>query len=142
MNIWEQKLLGELIGLARATDGNEHLITDSLTDIIKEVLTVQIQNESHYIELCTKIHFAKREIVPDCFLCASPCGRTAAFDMSALAEESSQIGHVKSAVLEELRVLATSEGSRETELKLYRGLVIIGLDGYSAEELASLFTVS
>ncbi len=38
MNTWEQLLLGELIGLARATDGNEHLITDELTGIIQEIL--------------------------------------------------------------------------------------------------------
>lgn len=142
MTIWEEKLLGELVGLARATDGNEPLITESVTDILAEILRANIRNESQYAEFSNKIDAAKQEMVPDCFRCTNPCGRTAVLDLKTLEGESRLIQETKSAILDEIRTLAASERSRETDLKLYRGLVILGLEGYSPEELTALFESS
>ena len=139
MNAWEEKLLGELVGLARATDGNEHLITESTTDLIAEILTANVCSEAQYSLFYSKIDAAKREMVPDCFHCANPCGRTAALDWKMLESESRQIRETKFAILTELKSLAGSNRSREMDLKLYRGLVILGLEGYSPEELTTLF---
>ena len=139
MNVWEEKLLGELVGLARATDGNEHLITESITDLIAEILTANVCSEAQYSSFNSKIDAAKREMVPDCFHCANPCGRTAALDWKTLESESRQIRETKFAILADLRNLAGSDRSREMDLKLYRGLVILGLEGYSPEELTTLF---
>ena len=139
MTIWEEKLLGELVGLARATDGNEHLITESVTDIISEILRADIRSEAQYDAYSDKIDAAKREMVPDCFHCANPCGRTAALDLNVWKGESRQIQEAKFAILRETRSIAASERSRDTDLKLYRGLVILGLEGYSPEELTALF---
>ena len=139
MTIWEEKLLGELVGLARATDGNEHLIRESVTDIIAEILRADVRSEVQYAAYSGKIDAAKREMVPDCFQCANPCGRTAALDPNVLKGESPQIRKAKFAVLRVIRTLAASERSQETDLTLYRGLVILGLEGYSPEELTGLF---
>ncbi len=139
MTIWEEKLLGELIGLARATDGNEHLITEPVTEIITEILRANVLSEVQYTAYSGKIDAAKRDMVPDCFHCANPCGRTAALDLTTLEGESLQIQETKFAILDEIRTLAGSERSQETDFKLYRGLVILGLEGYSSEVLTALF---
>lgn len=138
MTIWEEKLLGELVGFACATDGNERLITESVTESIAEILRSIIRNVAQYAEYSVKIDAAKREMVPNCFRCASPCGRTAPLDLKTLEGESRPIRETKFAILDELRTLAASERSQETDLKLYRGLVILGLEGYSPEELTAL----
>ncbi len=142
MTIWEERLLGELVGLARATDGNTHLITQSITEIIAEILRTAVRSEAQYAAYSSRIDSAKWEMVPDCYLCANPCGRTAALDLKILEGESRQIRESKFAILNEIRTLAGSERSRKTDLKLYRGLVILGLEGYSAEELTALFESS
>ena len=139
MNTWEQQLIGELIGLARATEGNEHLITESVTKIIADVLTARIQNEAQYAAFFNKIVEVKREMVPDCFLCANPCSRTSAFDLRELKRESEQIRQIKLTILEQLKALAASQRNSQMDQKLYRGLLIIGLDGYSSAELTELF---
>lgn len=139
MNVWKQQLIGELIGLARATDGNEHLISDPVTQVVAEILTADIASEEQFAAYSSKIKQAKQEMVPDCFLCANPCGRTAAYDLSALEGESGQIRQAKLAILEELENLAGSVSSPESVLKLFRGLVAIGLEGYTSAELSALF---
>ena len=142
MTIWEEKLLGQLVGLARATDGNEHLITESVTNIVAEILRADVRREAQYAAYSDKIDAAKRKMVPDCFHCANPCGRTAALDLNALKGESRQIQEAKFVILRDIRSLAASERSRETDWKLFRGLVILGLEGYSPEELTALFESS
>lgn len=140
MTIWDEKLLGELVGLARATDENEHLITESVTDLIAEILRVTVCEEAQYNQYSAKIDAAKREMVPDCFHCVNPCGRTAALDLKTMDGESFQIKQVKFSILQKLQMLAASARNRERDLKLYRGLVILGLEGYVPEELTALFT--
>ena len=142
MTNWEEMLLGELVGLARATDGNEHLITQAVTEMIAEVLRANVRSESGYHAYSGKIDAAKREMVPDCFLCANPCGRTSALDLKNLKGESQQIQETKLAILSKIRTISCAERSQDDDLKLYRGLVILGLEGYSPEELTALFESS
>lgn len=141
MNIWEEKLLGELIGLARATEGNEHLISESITQIIAEILAANVPEEGQYAQYSAKIDAAKREMVPDCFLCANPCGRTAAMDLKVLKGETLEVQQVKFSILRELQTIAASPRNTVQDEKLYRGLVILGLEGYTPEELTALFSI-
>lgn len=140
MTIWEEKLLGELVGLARATVGNEHLISEPVTGIIVEILAANVFTEGQYAGYSAKIDEAKRKMVPDCFLCANPCGRTAALDWRTLEEEPEEVQAVKFSIFQELQKIAVSPRNWEQDQKLYRGLVILGLEGYSPEELSSLFS--
>lgn len=142
MNIWEERLLGELVGLARAVDGNEHLITESVTQIIAATLRANVSSEAQYTVYSSKIDAAKREMVPDCFHCANPCGRTATLDLKNLEGESLQIRETKFAILNAIQTIAGLDRSAERDMKLYRGLMLIGLEGYSADELTALFTGS
>ncbi len=139
MTIWEEKLLGQLVGLARATDGNEHLITEAVTEIIAEILRANVSGEAQYVAYSDKIDAAKRKMVPDCFHCANPCGRTAALDLKTLEREPPHLRETKLAILDEIRTLAGSVRNQERDLKLYRGLVLLGMEGYSPGELIALF---
>lgn len=127
-----EQLIGELIGLARATDGNEHLIIPSATAMIRECL-LAVGNETADTEyFMARILEEKRKIVPNCFVCANPCGRTSPFDLDQIPE--GEIRELKFALLDAL--LRTADTVREDIL--YRDLVIIGLEDYERQDLLPL----
>jgi len=134
MHIYLMILLGELIGLARATDGNEHLITPRSTALLRECLSSRPSDPDELQTLLDKITAQKREMVPDCFFCANPCGRTAPFNLSALQKESDAVLILKNQIIEAL--LNTSAGTGEAAL--YRGLIALGMENLSAEFLSSI----
>lgn len=87
-----ERLLSALIGLARATEGNEEQITEELGNVLWQGLSLVINNSdsvagtdcknAHQLtELLAIIREEKKRLVPNCFDCASPCGRTADYDM-------------------------------------------------------------
>lgn len=123
----KEQLIGELIGLARATDGNEHLRSDAATKLIRRVL---LSSDNHITEaVFTQLHWEilaqKRSMVPDCFHCASPCGRTSAFDLDAIQDlpEDQQI--FKHRILTDLANLA---GNPQITDALYQGLILLGME--------------
>lgn len=124
MNSYKSILIGELIGLARATDGNEHLITPSASQVIRKVFgTVDhALDESTFTLLREEILEEKRKMVPDCFLCAAPCGKTSAYDLSSMQNYSEEHRVFKEQILSDLGSASVSE-----EL-LYKGLIILGMD--------------
>lgn len=124
MNSYKSILIGELIGLARATDGNEHLITPSATQVIRDILALEEQalNEGVFAQLREEILEEKRKMVPDCFLCAAPCGKTSAYDLSSMQN------HVKEHRVFKERVLSDLSSASVSEEFLYKGLIILGMD--------------
>ena len=125
------KLVGELIGLARATDGNEHLITPDVAKLIRHCLETDQLDENGISHLIEQVIAAKKAIVPDCFYCANPCGRTNSYDMDALKDEPELIQKSKKDILEKLRTCHESTSERS----LYRGLISVGLDGATSDFL-------
>lgn len=134
MNGLKAKLIGELIGLARATDGNEHLISARSTAVIRECLAASPDTEDALNGYLSRVEAVKREMVPDCFLCANPCGRTAAFDLTELESLPSDLRAAKYRILDALLCYAPAV----PETALYRGLVALGMDGLSSEFLNSI----
>jgi len=134
-----EKLIGALIGLARATDGNDHLITTESTSAIVAGLTADSSDAEDLKNCLSRAEAAKRNMVPDCFLCANPYGRTSAYDLRRIEEENADIRDTKYRILRNLRTLAAMELDPSRELLLYRGLVALGLEGYTVEELHSVF---
>lgn len=132
MNSYKSILIGELIGLARATDGNEHLITPSATQVIRKILATEDQalNEGAFTLLWAEILEEKRKMVPDCFLCAAPCGKTSAYDLSAIENHIEEHRDFKGRILSQL---TTSDLSEE---RLYKGLIILGMDDIYPELIA------
>lgn len=126
-----QKLIGELIGLARATDGNEHLITPASTSVIVACLSVnEDMSEEMLHEFLNRVEDQKRKMIPDCYLCAAPCGKNNAFDMDRLQNENPEIRTMKLAILNGICKLVRSERlmNREEELLLYQALILIGIE--------------
>ena len=131
MNPVYEPLFGELISIARIADGNTHLITPETTALLRHCLA-QIGSGTEDTEgLCRKVVEQKREMVPDCFSCANPCGKTFPFDFRSLPE--GECGRLKLRILD-----ALCKNNAVEEALLYQCLTIVGLDGYEAEELTAL----
>ena len=69
-----------MIGLVRAIEGNEHFISEKTDFLLLRGLYLIAQQEDKIAlqELMNKIDTLKREIVPGCYACGAPCGRTSA----------------------------------------------------------------
>lgn len=144
------KLIGELIGLARATDGNEHLISESSTAFIIEGLYVSTGDsacdENTIQILLERIVDEKKKMVPDCFLCASPCGKTAAYNMDRLRNGKDELYSLKLMLLSAAQTIASkfytsaAPGNRikSAALFLYKLLVAIGLDTDDSSFLSAI----
>ena len=128
------RLLGELIGLARATEGNEHLITAAVADVAASVLCA---DDADSDVLLRRIDETKRAMIPDCFACASPCGRNNAHDLSRWEQEPVEIRELKQNLLALLR-RKTADGCRERAL--FRGLIALGIEGYAVGDLEQLLS--
>ena len=76
MNKLEKEILGSLIGLARSTSGNEDLVTNHTLKVIFEA----IQHPSK--DALSLIEEEKRKLVPNCFYCDNPCGRTSNYEIT------------------------------------------------------------
>lgn len=129
----QNKLIGALIGLARATDGNEHLISASSTALVIESLSA---SEPARIEaLLGRVEDEKQKMVPDCFLCTSPCGRTSPYDLSTLKGAAPEVREIKTQILSEIRRLASGSADAKKESLFYRALIAVGMDDFTAEDL-------
>ena len=88
----QDQLLGEIIGLARASEGNEDLVSDQTDQALLSGLVLAGSDDIEELQQqIQKIQEEKRKIVPDCFECAAPCGRTAAYDITLLLPSTSRI---------------------------------------------------
>lgn len=121
-------LFGEMISLARITDGNEHLITPSTTALLRHCLREMQAGTADTRALCAQIVAEKQNLVPDCFRCANPCGKTFPFDLQELSEGESRA--LKYAIAE---TLCKNPGVEESAL--YRSLTVISLSDYEKEDL-------
>ena len=143
----QDKLTGALIGLARATDGNEHLIRESATAVIIESLFATLTNvnfdNAALEKLLERVGEEKRKMVPDCFACAAPCGRNNEYDMQDLWNADEDIRSLKSLILFGIRGMAAYAyhaavlGCHEQEVDrfFYKALIAIGMDDFGMEEL-------
>ena len=143
----QDRLTGALIGLARATDGNEHLITPDASMVIIESLFATLTNvnfDNAALEgLLDRVYAEKKKMVPDCFACASPCGKNNDYDMQKLWTADEDIRSLKSLILFGIRGVAAYAyhaavlGYRDAEVEkfLYKALIVIGMDDYGMNDL-------
>lgn len=129
----DQRVLGELIGLARATEGNEHLLTPKTYKLVAGCLT---SSEAPDI-LLSRIDAEKRRLVPLCYECASCCGRTNAYDVSRLALLPEEERLLKLALLEGCQKLARMQPTYEEKAAklLYLALYAIGMEDWQEDVL-------
>lgn len=134
----QNRLIGALIGLARATDGNEHLISDASTGVIREGLIAAFE-DGDLEGLLARVQQEKRNMVPDCFTCACPCGKNNDYDMKLLWNAREDIRSVKCRILSGIRELAGCDHvTAEADRLLYKALIVIGLDDFGVEELQNV----
>lgn len=125
----EEKLIGALVGLARATDGDERLFTPTATAFIVQTLNGLPEASQRQLGRARE---EKRNIVPNCFQCASPCGRTADYDLQRLHTAPEPVRQAKLRILEALKRLAANFRAPAAPV-LYKGLVYIGLEDLPPE---------
>ena len=75
----QDQLTGALVGLARATENNDHLLSDSTVSVVVESLFTTLTNvnfdNERFQHLLDRVDAEKRKLVPECFTCTSQCGR-------------------------------------------------------------------
>ena len=143
----QDELTGALIGLARATEGNEQLVTEEMNQLVLEGLFTTITNVNFNDEtlklLIDKIEDTKKKLVPNCFTCSDSCGRNNNFDMSTLWTTDEDIRSLKSLILFGIRGMAAYAYhasvlgyTDETISKFfYKALFAIGMKDWGMDEL-------
>ena len=67
----QDDLTGSLIGLARATEGNDHMISDSTATVIVEGLFATLTNVNFdndaLLAIMERVEIEKQKLVPNCF---------------------------------------------------------------------------
>lgn len=130
------KLIGALIGLARATEGNEELIAENTDKILLEGLIATMPNSSYSDEMFQDVYervmTEKRRIIPSCFECAYPCGRNNNYDMQELWDSDEDIRALKFLILSGTQTLATyintlEHADEEATRFLYKALIMLGI---------------
>ncbi len=143
----QNKLIGALIGLARATEGNEELVTLDTDQLVMECLSSTFLNmncnNDTISALLQRVENEKRRLVPDCFVCWNSCGRTDDYDMKELQTDAEDIRSLKSLILLGIRSLAISTyqsyllGHRNEDINkfFYKALFSIGAKDFGIDEL-------
>ena len=131
----QDRLVGALIGLSRAVDNNEHLITPDTNAALLRALTAATSAECE--AALTALQQQKRLLVPNCFDCAAPCGRTADCDFPALLDAAPDARDARLSLLDALRTLARAQSTPDPEACafLYRALFALGTETYAPADL-------
>ena len=143
----QDELTGALIGLARATEGNEQLVTEEMNQLVLEGLFTTVTNVNFNDEtlkiLIYKIENAKKKLVPNCFTCSGSCGRNDNFDMNTLWTTDEDVRSLKSLILFGIRGMAAYAYhasvlgyTDETISKFfYKALFAIGMKDWGMDKL-------
>ena len=143
----QDELTGALIGLARAAEGNEHLVNEEMNQLVLEGLFTTVTNVNFNDEtlkiLIYKIENAKKKLVPNCFTCSGSCGRNDNFDMNTLWTTDEDVRSLKSLILFGIRGMAAYAYhasvlgyTDETISKFfYKALLAVGMKDWGMDEL-------
>ena len=105
----QDALTGALIGLARATAGNEKVTKDTW-HLMASALFATLTNVNFSAEdiarFTDEVHAETARLVPDCSCCQSPCGHNADYDMQKLWTAQEDIRSLKSLILFGIRGMA------------------------------------
>lgn len=143
----QDQLTGALIGLARAVEGNEHLVSAATHQLVMEGLFTTVTNVNFNNETITaligRVEEEKKRLVPGCYACMSSCGKTGNYDMRKLWEADEDIRSLKSLILFGIRGVAAYAyhaavlGRTENAISMffYRALFAVGMDDWGMDEL-------
>ena len=143
----QEQLTGTLIGIARAVDGNEHLISGSTDKIVREGLAAALSDTSlgndSLSALIQDAENEKRKLIPLCYECAVPCGKNNNYDMRRLYTAEEDICSLKLLILCGIRSMAVyacraaALGHTDPEVNrfFYQALFAIGEESFGIPEL-------
>lgn len=137
------KLIGALVGLARAVETDLCLITEPLNELVKKCLkaagTESGKEQNELALLIEEVHLAKANVAPDCAKCTSPCGRTNDYDMKLLrGEKDDDIKNSKLRIISLLHnISALGKAENNSSIYLYSALCAVGSD-YNLPYLQSI----
>ena len=143
----QDKLTGALIGLARATEGNEYLITGDTSRLVLEGLFTTVTNVNFnndtITELIRRVEKERERLVPDCFVCTVSCGKNNNYDMNNLWEADEDVRSLKSLILFGIRGVAAYAyhaavlGYTDDTINrfFFKALFAIGMDDWGMDEL-------
>lgn len=143
----QDELTGALIGLARATMGNEDLVTDYTDKLVIEglftcITNVNFNNES-IAALIKHVEAEKQRLVPECYRCSSSCGHNNHYDMNDLWNANEDVRSLKSLILFGIRGVAAYAyhasvlGYTDNDVNkfFYKALFAIGMADWGMDEL-------
>ena len=133
-----RNLLSQLIGMARAADGSPFLITPEAADTMLRALRALGGTEAEAAEAVPAVIDRKRIMVPDCFSCTAPCGRTSPFDLDLLALDPAPVRAMKEELLSLLPAAAGRSGEYEARELFFPALIGIGTQPVNEEALADI----
>ncbi|MBQ4530390.1 MAG: hydroxylamine reductase [Lachnospiraceae bacterium] len=143
----QDELTGALIGLASAIDGNGEVVSDAIDKLVLESLFTTITNvnfnDDSISELIQRVEEEKKKLVPNCFTCASDCGKSDNYDMKKLWNAYEDIRSLKSLILFGIRGMAAYAyhavvlGYMDSDVNkfFYKALFAIGMDDWGMDEL-------
>ena len=143
----QDKLTGALIGLARATEGNEALVTDTTDKVVMEGLFTTVTNVNFnndtILELIHRVEEEKKKLVPNCYACTSSCGRNNNYDMTNLWTADEDTRSLRSLILFGIRGMAAYAyhaavlGFTDSDVNhfFYKALFAVGRDDWGMDEL-------
>ena len=146
----QDQLTGVLIGIARAVDGNEHLISDSTDEIVREGLAATLPDSNVGNEaLSALIQHAedeKKKLIPLCYECAAPCGKNSNYDMRRLSAADEDIYSLKLLILCGIRSMAVyacraaalERTDQEVNRFFYQALFVIGEESFGLPDLLAV----
>lgn len=149
----QDTLTGALVGLARAAENNADLLRPETDALVQKALFTCVTNvnfEDDTIEaLIREVRAEKNRMVPDCALCASPCGHNDDYDMKHIWQAQEDIRSLKSLILFGIRGMAAYVyhaavlGYRDQEVNrfFYQALTILGEDAEMGELLTMALKV-
>ena len=143
----QAQLVGALIGIARAVDGNEHLISDSTDKIVREGLAAALPDANlgsgSLSALIQRAEDEKKKLIPHCYECAAPCGKNNNYDMRRLCAADEDICSLKLLILCGIcnmaayacRAAALGRTDHEVNRFFYQALFVVGEEGFGMQEL-------
>ncbi len=143
----QDKLTGALIGLARAVEGNEHLVSEQTDKLVIEGLFTTVTNVNFNNEtiskLIEKVQNEKAQLIPLCGSCASACDKNDDYDMNELWDANEDIRSLKSLILFGIRGVAAyayhalALGYKDAAISkfFYKALYAVGMKDWGMDEL-------
>ncbi len=117
-------LLSSLIGLSRALEGVEEPTEDTISLIFSALSAIESDNPPSSLK--EKLIEKKKETVPSCFLCASPCGHNDDYPEEKIDELDNP---VTKEVIDLLDKLVESSIDSKSKIKnIIKGIIYISSD--------------